>query len=86
MYATVGIHIAGAPGLGLPRNALVHLGEQTVVFVKVPGLSPDGRARFERRPVKVDEDVSGDFLPVIRGLSEGEAVVVDGALLLSQLS
>jgi hypothetical protein len=34
----------------------------------------------------VNEDVTGDFYPVLSGLKEGETVVTDGALLLSGVS
>jgi hypothetical protein len=47
------------------------------------GKSPDGRLRFERRPVSVNEELGGDFLPVVRGISAGERVVTSGAILLS---
>jgi len=82
MYATVSIPLVLPPAVALPRNALLHLGEQTVVYVAL-GESPDRRLRFERRRVSVQEDVSGDVYPVLSGLKEGETVVVDGALLLS---
>ena len=57
----------------------------TLVFV-ARGLTPEGKVRFERRPVSVDDNVSGEDWPVLRGLEPGEVVVVDGALLLSQVS
>src|SRR5271165_1256302 len=82
MYATVSIPLVLPPAVALPRNALLHLGDQTVVYVAL-GESPDRRLRFERRRVSVQEDVSGDLYPVLSGLKEGETVVVDGALLLS---
>lgn len=82
MFATVTIASPGQSKLALPRNAVLHLGDQRVIFVEL-GPEPNGRIRFERRPVVVDEDEAGDFVPVVRGLSEGESVVVSGALLLS---
>lgn len=85
MYATVSIPLVLPPSVALPRSALLHLGDQTVVFVAL-GESPDRRLRFERRRVKVQEDVSGDLYPVLGGLTAGETVVVDGALLLSGVS
>ena len=85
MYATVAIPLVTPPTLALPRGALLHLGDQTVVFVAL-GELPDGRLRFERRRVQVREDVSGDLYPVLNGLRDGETVVVDGALLLSGVS
>jgi membrane fusion protein, heavy metal efflux system len=85
MYATISIPLVLPPAVALPRNALLHLGDQTVVFVAL-GESADKRLRFERRRVQVQEDVSGDLYPVISGLNAGETVVVDGALLLSGVS
>jgi multidrug efflux pump subunit AcrA (membrane-fusion protein) len=85
MYATVDIPLTLPPSVALPRSALLHLGDQTVVFVAL-GESPDRRLRFERRRVQVQEDVSGELYPVLSGLNAGETVVVDGALLLSGVS
>jgi hypothetical protein len=47
------------------------------------GESSNGRTRFERRPVSVNEDLGGSYLPVLRGISAGERVVTSGAILLS---
>ena len=85
MYATVELRSDKGKQLSVARSALVHLGSQALVFVS-RGPSPDGRARFERRPVNVDEDISGDYLPVLRGLNPGDVVVTEGALLLNQVS
>jgi len=85
MYATISIPLVLPPAVALPRNALLHLGDQTVVFVAL-GESADRRLRFERRRVQVQEDVSGELYPVLSGLKAGETVVVDGALLLSGVS
>jgi cobalt-zinc-cadmium efflux system membrane fusion protein len=82
MFATVSIAVAGKHKLAVPRAAVRHLGEQTVVFVPV-GTAPDGRLRFERRPVMVDEQEPGDFVPVTRGVDKGEQVVTSGSVLLS---
>jgi cobalt-zinc-cadmium efflux system membrane fusion protein len=85
MYATIAIPLSLPASVALPRSALLHLGDQTVVFVAL-GESPDRRLRFERRRVQVQEDVSGELYPVLGGLNAGETVVVDGALLLSGVS
>jgi cobalt-zinc-cadmium efflux system membrane fusion protein len=85
MYATLSIPLTLPPSVALPRSALLHLSDQTIVFVAL-GESPDRRLRFERRRVQVNEDVTGDFYPVLSGLKEGETVVTDGALLLSGVS
>jgi cobalt-zinc-cadmium efflux system membrane fusion protein len=82
MFATVAIGVEGKKRLAVPRSAVLHLGEQTVVFVPA-GQTAEGRLRFERRPVSVDEDEAGDWVPVTRGVQRGEEVVTSGAILLS---
>ena len=82
MYATAALAVDRQRSLALPRTAILHLGDQTMVFVEV-GKAPDGRIRFERRPVSVNEELGGDYLPVVRGISAGERVVTVGAILLS---
>ncbi len=84
MFATVEIAARSRDALALPRSAILRLGDQTVVFVE-KGRAPDGRVRFERRPVAVDESPGGDYLPVVRGVEEKERVVVSGAILLAGL-
>jgi cobalt-zinc-cadmium efflux system membrane fusion protein len=82
MYATIAVQTRGDDRLGVPRAAVVHVGTQRFVYLAA-GQADDGRLRFKRRPVDVDEDVSGPIYPVKRGLQLGDDVVVDGALLLS---
>ncbi len=82
MFATVSIAVAGKQKLSVPRAAVRHLGDQTVVFVPV-GTAPDGKLRFERRPVLIDEQEPGDFVPVTRGVEKGEQVVTIGSALLA---
>jgi hypothetical protein len=53
-----------------------------MVFV-AQGKTPRGLLRFERRPVAVDEDEGGEYLPVTHGLKAGETIVTSGAILLS---
>lgn len=82
MFAQVAVAVDPRQELALPRASILRLGDQTVVFVKV-GTTPDGRVRFERRPVVVNEELGGEFLPVQNGLQAGDEVVVKGAILLS---
>jgi membrane fusion protein, heavy metal efflux system len=82
MFATVSIAADGHKALALPRSAILHLGDQTVAFVEA-GQGPAGQLRFERRPVTVDEEESGDFVPVTHGLEAGEKVVTSGTILLA---
>jgi cobalt-zinc-cadmium efflux system membrane fusion protein len=79
MYATVNIGVPGTDALAVPRSAVLRVGEQTVVFVE-RGVTESGMLRFTRRPIRVDEAVPGDFLPVLSGIGQGESVVVEGAV------
>ena len=63
MYATVAISVAAPPVAALPRAALLRIGDQTVVFVET-GNAPDGRVKFSRRIVAVNEDRGTDYLPM----------------------
>lgn len=82
MFATVSIAVAGEKKLAVPRSAVLHLGEQAVVFVKVAD-GPGGKIRFERRPVQVDEDEPGELVPVLRGVAVGDEIVTSGSILLT---
>jgi cobalt-zinc-cadmium efflux system membrane fusion protein len=82
MYATVQISVDQTRALAIPRPALLRLGEYRVVFVQVG--ETEGRIRFERVPVDVDEGESSQWLEVKHGLVTGQKVVVSGAILLSQ--
>jgi cobalt-zinc-cadmium efflux system membrane fusion protein len=82
MYATVQISVEQKRALAIPRGALLRLGEYKVVFVEIG--ESDGRVRFERIPVDVDEGESSEWLEVKHGLAPGQKVVTSGAILLSQ--
>ena len=80
MLGTVEIAGRSRDALAVPRTAVLRLGEGRIVFVE-DGKSPDGRARFLRRTVEVEDD-GGDAVAVLRGLEPGEKVVSGGAILL----
>ncbi len=82
MYATVSIAVAGRRALAVPREAILRLGDQPVVFVEV-GRTDAGLIRFARRPIAVVDDEGGDYVPVTHGIEKGERVVTAGAILLS---
>jgi membrane fusion protein, heavy metal efflux system len=82
MYATVQISVEQKRALAIPRGALLRLGEYKVVFVEIG--ESEGRVRFERIPVDVDEGESSEWLEVKHGLAPGQKVVTSGAILLSQ--
>ncbi len=82
MYATVSIAVAAPSVAALPRASLLRIGDQTVVFVET-GNAPDGRVKFSRRIVAVNEEEGTDYLPIVRGVNRGDEVVTSGAILLS---
>ena len=81
MYATVSVETPARKALAVPRSAVVHVGEERVVFVQV-GATENGLLRFQRRRVLLEE-AENDPVQVKGGLAPGEPVVVSGALLLS---
>jgi cobalt-zinc-cadmium efflux system membrane fusion protein len=82
MYATVTISVEEKKALALPKGAILRLGDQTVVFVNT-GTTPDGKLKFERAPVQVDEGEGSQWLPVEHGIAKGTKVVSQGAILLA---
>jgi cobalt-zinc-cadmium efflux system membrane fusion protein len=63
----------------VPIGAVIQSGERAIVFVETaPG-------HFEPRPVTVGPP-AGDVIRVSKGLSPGETVVVDGAMLLQGMA
>ena len=81
MYATLLISTPPRSALAIPRSALLHLGDQTMVLVQI-GRTENGLLRFQQRRVQVESDDT-DPEVVLSGLSRGEQVVISGSLLLS---
>ena len=84
MFTTVTISVNARKAIAIPRSAVLRLGDQTVVFVD-RGLDDRGRERFERLPVSVDEGEASKWLTVDHGLTKGDRIVTEGALLLSAM-
>lgn len=82
MYATVSVAVDGPTVAALPRTALLRIADQTAVFVEI-GAAPDGRLKFVRRIVAVNDDQGTDYLPIIRGVAPGDRIVTIGATLLA---
>ena len=82
MYATVSVAVDGDSVPALPRTAVLRIADQTAVFVET-GATPDGRLRFVRRIVTLNEDLGTDYLPIVRGLAPGDRIVTSGASVLS---
>ncbi len=83
MYATMQISVDQKRALAIPRSALLRLGEEKVVFTQVG--DADGRIRFQRKSIDVDEGESSPWLEVKHGLEPGQKVVTNGAILLSAM-
>ena len=82
MYGTARVGVTPTRALTVARSAIVHLGQQPMVFVD-RGPAPDGKERFERLPIMADEATQGDWVPVTHGLELGERVVTQGVQALS---
>jgi membrane fusion protein, heavy metal efflux system len=83
MYATMQISVDQKKAVAIPRGALLRLGDQKVVFTQVG--ESNGQVHFERVAIDVDEGESSPYLEVLHGLSAGQKVVVNGAILLSAM-
>src|SRR6266849_5822989 len=77
MYATVEIGVEGKKAVAVPRDALVRINDQTVVYV-AQGQSNEGWSVFKRRRVEVVDD--GEQFLAVSGVSPGEQVVIQGAV------
>lgn len=77
MYATVRVTVPERTSLSVPRTAVVRLGDYDFVFAST-GFTRDGRTKFERVPVTV-EDTEGGRLEVLRGLAVDTPIAINGA-------
>ena len=81
MYGALRIPTPSRKLLAVPREAVVRLGEENIVFVADPPRR-DGKLTFHRRLVQAEESVHGQLVPVTAGLEAGERVATTGAILL----
>jgi cobalt-zinc-cadmium efflux system membrane fusion protein len=84
MFATIRVMAPTVTRLAIPRSALLRLGDRNFVFV-AKGEGPNGMLRFVRRPVTIEGDDGADLVPITRGLQEGDQVVTQGSILLSEM-
>ena len=82
MYSTVQIAVDQRKALAIPRDAVKRMGEYKLVFVQVG--ESDGRVKFERVPVDVDDREGNPWLEVKHGLDASQRIVVNGKDFLSQ--
>jgi membrane fusion protein, heavy metal efflux system len=81
MYATVQISVDQKKAVAIPRDALLRLGDQKIVFIQVG--EGDGVVKYKSVPVDVDEGESSQWLEVKKGLQAGQKIVTAGAILLA---
>ena len=81
MYQEASVRLSNDRLLAVPREALLRLGEETVVFVS-EGKDKEGNQVFKRRRVLGDESKPGGLVPILDGLKAGETVVTSGAIFL----
>lgn len=72
MFAEVTLITDGQSVLSVPRSAVQQVGSKTVVFLV------RGPRRFDAREISVGQG-SSEYLPVVKGLAEGDEVVTQGS-------
>ncbi|MCG8568280.1 MAG: efflux RND transporter periplasmic adaptor subunit, partial [Desulfobacterales bacterium] len=81
MYSRIKIHTGqGRKGLSIPSQAVIHSGEDQLVFVA------RGQGRFSPRKITTGIHIQGGRVEVLSGLKEGENIVVSGQFLLDSES
>jgi len=78
MFVTADVEVPPSSALRAPSTAVFLLADAHYAFVE------ESPARFVRRRIRAEEGTLG-FMRVLSGLSPGERVVSDGALLLQQM-
>jgi cobalt-zinc-cadmium efflux system membrane fusion protein len=75
LFGTIRLLRSSSPGILLPSAAVIREGNDAYVFVGI------GNNRYERRNVTLGRTVDGS-LEIVSGISPGDTVVSEGALLL----
>jgi len=81
MYGVVRIAAPMREAVTVPRDAVLRVGDSTVVFVERPG-EANGRVAFRQQVVVTNEQIPGDVVPVLSGLAAGERVAARGSIFL----
>ena len=81
MYANIRIESElPGPNIVIPQEAVIDTGVRQVVFVS------RGKGKFEPREIKLGVEVNGHQYQVLKGLSEGEEVVISAQFMLDSES
>ncbi len=81
MYVTASVALGQRDALAVPRDAVLQMGDRSIVFVQV-GTTETGLRRFAPRPVTTGIEQQ-DWIEILHGLQAGDSVVTEGAILLS---
>jgi cobalt-zinc-cadmium efflux system membrane fusion protein len=84
MFAVVKLQVTEKSGLGVPRPAILRIGDKTGVFVD-DGETPAHVHRYEWVPVSVDEGEGDRIVRLVSGPPKGAKVVVKNAIKLSSM-
>ncbi len=85
MYESVEISLPARQMLVVPRDAVLWVAGETIVFVATQRRAPDGAVVFERRTIVAELDGNPGMVPVVSGLTAGETVAVNHAVMLVEL-
>jgi len=81
MYANIRLEAElPGPNLVIPQEAVIDTGVRQVVFVS------KGKGKFEPRAIKLGVEVNGHQYQVLKGLSEGEEIVISAQFMLDSES
>lgn len=81
MYANIRLEAElPGPNLVIPQEAVIDTGVRQVVFVS------KGMGKFEPRAIKIGVEVNGHQYQVLKGLSEGEKIVISAQFMLDSES
>ena len=81
MYANIRLEAElPGPNLVIPQEAVIDTGVRQVVFVS------KGKGKFEPREIKLGVEVNGHQYQVLKGLSEGEEIVISAQFMLDSES
>jgi len=81
MYGVVRIATPVRGVVTVPRDAVLRAGDRTIVFVE-QSHAADGSVSFKRRAVIADEQIPGEAVPVLAGLTPGERGATRGSFFL----
>jgi cobalt-zinc-cadmium efflux system membrane fusion protein len=84
MYEMATLSVPARRGVSVPREALIKLGDRSIVFV-AGGTRSDGTMTFRCRTVVAQEQLPGGRVPVLSGLQPGDRIAAQGAILLAGL-